>query len=111
MSGFVYIIKSGDYAKVGYSQKPEQRLVQIAKHTPLPTFIARTFEGGKWLEYRLHRYLIEQHVHGEWFRWCADLDRLVSDGVPEWVPGLPPGSPFHPARGGRKPKTPRMVEA
>lgn len=104
MSGFVYIIKSGDYAKVGYSRFPQNRLAMLAKYSPMPSVLARTFEGGKWLEHRLHRYLVEQHQHGEWFRWCAELDDLVRNGVPAFVNSLPPGSPFRPWRGGRKKK-------
>jgi len=89
----VYVIRSGAFAKVGYSRDPESRLRQIRIHAPEPAWLAAVFPGGRDLEFRLHHYLREHHVHDEWFNWCDKLAALIERGLPEFPP-YPPGSPF-----------------
>jgi hypothetical protein len=78
-SGYVYIIRSGDYAKIGYSRDPVKRLRQL----DLPVSeLARVFDGGKDIEASLQCHLWHQHVRGEWFNWSAELAYIVANGMP-----------------------------
>jgi hypothetical protein len=105
---YIYIIRSGDYAKVGMSRAPDKRMKQLDRGLAhRPTLVA-TFVAWTGLEFRLHRYLLEHHARHEWFRWCDKLDDIVAYGIPACLESMPRGSPFHPNRGGRKP---RMVSA
>lgn len=96
MTGFVYILKTGAFAKVGYSRNPDQRLAQLQVNLPEPSKIIARFPGTRSLEYRLHHYLRDHHLHDEWFQWCQQLTDLVTRGLPD-LSAYPKGSPFFPA--------------
>ena len=51
MTGFVYILKTGAFAKVGYSRNPDQRLAQLQVNLPEPSKIIARFPGTRSLEY------------------------------------------------------------
>lgn len=97
MTSFVYILRTGSFAKVGFSKDPEVRLRHFQIALPEPASIVALFEGGVALENKLHRHLAEFHLHDEWFRWCEKLDLIVNFGLPD-LSDMPPGSPFYPGR-------------
>lgn len=69
----IYLIKSSNYLKVGYSDKFEQRLESY--RTSNPDFqVIDTFEQGtRQDEANLHK-LMENHLHyGEWFKYSIDV--------------------------------------
>jgi hypothetical protein len=103
---FVYILQTGQFAKIGYSKNPAARLKLLARNLPEPATIMATFPGGVALENKLHRYFSEYHLHSEWFSWCPKLDALVKFGLPD-LSSLPSGSPFSPGR--NTPEYPRVM--
>lgn len=69
---WLYIIRAGDYFKVGVSKDPERRLKDIQPHCPLfcELWFAESYQTGKEarrVESACHRFLKKERQHGEWF--------------------------------------------
>jgi hypothetical protein len=79
---FVYVIRSGDFAKVGSSRDPLKRMLQLERAMPIAPQLMASFEAFSGLEQRLHRYLSAHHARHEWFHWCDKLENLVKAGLP-----------------------------
>lgn len=66
----LYILqaKVTGYVKVGRSEEPEKRLLQLqtGSSTPLRLILIATGQGAR--EKELHRQLKRYHVVGEWFK-------------------------------------------
>lgn len=77
--GFIYVVRSGPYFKIGRTNKIERRMVQLGVQMPHPIEIVWT----KYVTdmYRAEKYLHEMFAHkrlnGEWF----DLDQPDLDAI------------------------------
>jgi hypothetical protein len=67
--GFVYVIKSDKYCKIGMSLLPEKRISSIKTSCPHKVEIIRIFETDNMIkmEKNLHNYFIAYKLRGEWF--------------------------------------------
>ena len=92
----VYIIRSGAFAKIGYSRDPAKRMAQMDRAMPIAPQIVAVFESGGWLEFALHRYLLKHHARHEWFHWCETIEAIVRDGLPQDIEAFRGCSPFRP---------------
>ena len=92
---FVYIFRSGAFAKVGSSSDPLRRMAAFDHACPVAPQLAAQFPATSGLEFKLHRYLLEHHARYEWFHWCTKIEFIVEFGIPDHVYQLPAeGSPF-----------------
>lgn len=71
--------------KIGSSQAPLSRLLQLAAWSPFPLEIAATVPGNAALEYNIHDCFFHSHSHLEWFHPTPPLLSLIAAlraGVP-----------------------------
>ncbi len=74
--GFVYLIKMGEYFKIGFAKDPVQRLSQLRIGVPVHNMIElvcriRT-EYMRLLERQLHERFQDRRGSGEWFALALD---------------------------------------
>ena len=69
----IYLIKSGDYLKIGYSQYPEKRIYELQIGNPEKLKILSYKKGGRWDEKSLHQLCKDYKYRGEWFRNCKEV--------------------------------------
>ena len=75
----IYIIKSTDYIKVGYSQDEEtleRRINNYNTHNP-EYIILSVYEGSKNNEHDLHVLLSEYKYKSEWFLYNANVLTII----------------------------------
>lgn len=75
----IYIIKSTDYIKVGYSQDEEtleRRINNYNTHNP-EYIILNVYEGSKNNEHDLHVLLSEYKYKSEWFLYNANVLTII----------------------------------
>lgn len=95
----IYVIRAGQYAKLGSSTDLARRLRQIQTRHPgclypedldpqVPAEIVARLGHGKWgVEGALHDAFADLHVRGEWFRYEERLQRWCERRP--YVPGQP----------------------
>lgn len=80
--GWVYFIGTGEAeepVKIGFSGADPSRRVpalQTGNHRQLR--VLAKLPGSLDVEGALHIAFAQHHVHGEWFKRCAEIDRLIS---------------------------------
>ena len=82
MSGYVYLIRSGEFVKIGVACNVAQRLrtLQIAHATPLVLLGLAECEDPYGTEKKIHVRLAAKHMRGEWFDLPDhDLGELMID--------------------------------
>lgn len=77
VSGWVYLIKCGEFHKIGITQKPGQRFEDFRTSNPQPIEILKLWKYDPWslvrkIEKLLHRHYKAHHHHREWFRLPED---------------------------------------
>lgn len=81
MSGWVYFLRpvgrSGP-TKIGYSKRPDSRLVIYAAWSPVPLELVAKVEGSALLERRFHAKFEHLRTHGEWFSADPELIRVTA---------------------------------
>ncbi|MCV9909386.1 GIY-YIG nuclease family protein [Brucella sp. HL-2] len=77
--GYVYMIKSGYFVKVGHSHDPSSRFRSIRTATPDDCEILFYMPGSVKLEKRLHREFASCHYKKEWFFLCGKLKKFVQE--------------------------------
>lgn len=73
----VYVLRSGEHAKVGYTSHLRKRVSEIQTGNPMPVMVEAYFTGSLADESNLHQQLrsIGLFKQGEWYAWDH---RLVS---------------------------------
>lgn len=71
----IYLIKSGNYFKIGYSENVEQRIKAYSTFNPDIEILAIE-EGTKNDEARLHTICEELHYRNEWFHYNEHIMTL-----------------------------------
>lgn len=69
--GFVYLIRCGDYYKIGFSDTPTRRVKDLQTANPVEVVLVATIPGTMKSESTWHRTFAHKKVRGEWF----DLDK------------------------------------
>lgn len=77
--GFVYLIKCGDYFKVGYTKDPKQRASGLHTGMPHPMDFMVCIPGNRSIEKALHRKFAKNATHREWFRVGPNFFDLLSN--------------------------------
>lgn len=82
VTGFVYILKSGDHYKIGNAIDPVRRLKSLQAAWPEPMEIVHKIESDryKYIERDLHRRFAGKRVRGEWFA-LSDEDLAYIRGL------------------------------
>lgn len=74
----IYLIKSSDYLKVGFSDNFEKRLKSYRSDNPNFLILDTLESGTKQDENNLHK-MMEKYLHyGEWFRLCPEVLEIWS---------------------------------
>lgn len=77
--GFVYVLQSGYFIKIGYSNDPNVRIRSILTSTPDECELVFVIPGGIDLERRLHREFAASHYRREWFFLCGKLKHFIAE--------------------------------
>ena len=77
LSLVVYVIRAGDYSKVGIAENVISRVSGVRTHCPLPVVLAYCSKPmlrpeARRLEVACHRHLAGNRIHGEWFKCHSD---------------------------------------
>jgi len=66
---YVYVVRSGDYRKVGYTLDLKSRLAQLQTGSPVELVLEQRFIVDRryvaFAEFVLHERLKQHHAHGE----------------------------------------------
>lgn len=75
----VYVLRSGEHAKVGYTSHLRKRVSEIQTGNPMPVLVEAYFKGSITDESDLHRRLrsIGLSRQGEWYAWDHRLVSVV----------------------------------
>lgn len=70
----IYLAKSGDYFKIGYTcgRKADSRIKNMQTGNPYPITLVGLWEGSMNDEAALHAQFAHRRLHGEWFSLTAD---------------------------------------
>ena len=82
---FIYFAGALGKIKIGCSNKPAERILQVGEWIPFPITLLATMPGGYPLESALHAMFADEWSHGEWFHASARLLELV-DRVAQGLP-------------------------
>jgi DNA-binding XRE family transcriptional regulator len=85
----VYLIRAGEHGpvKIGFSEDVEFRMVKMQADNHERLVLLRIFEGGSLDEASLHVRFADNHLHGEWFSFTAQM--LGDVGLQEIIAPLP----------------------
>lgn len=76
-SGYIYMLRSGYFIKIGHSQDPADRLKTINTSTPDGCDLLFCFPGSIAFERKIHKAFSACHHRGEWFFLCGKLRTFV----------------------------------
>lgn len=91
-NGFVYLIRLGEFTKIGNSASPEQRFACF-RTLPYESALLHCIRSAnaRHIEKALHRQFRSKHVKGEWFRLDdSDLGQLMALSSVDSLDDLPP---------------------
>lgn len=73
-AGFIYLIESGGYHKIGKAVSVPNRLSQLNVQLPTPLTLVHTIavSNMSWAENYLHQRYADKRLNGEWFNLSAD---------------------------------------
>lgn len=70
---YVILNSSKTFCKIGYSNNPNKRLVELQTGNPEELILIRTYEGIKALEKHIHFRYKHLNVKNEWFKYSVEL--------------------------------------
>jgi hypothetical protein len=86
MARFVYFVQApaNGKIKIGTTQDPRRRLVDLMKGSPVPLEPLGVVRGGINVERQLHVRFGHCHSHGEWFEGSTDLLAYIEARALPW---------------------------
>ncbi|MER9961706.1 GIY-YIG nuclease family protein [Mesorhizobium sp. M0045] len=78
-NGYVYMLQSGYFIKIGHSHDPVERIRSISTATPDDCELLFCIPGTVRLERKLHAEFEACHHKREWFFLCGKLKQFVSE--------------------------------
>ena len=88
-SGHVYLLKAGNYYKIGRTTDVSRRIIQLGLQLPWPATLVHSIPVSHmaWAERHLHAKFYSKRTNGEWFdlddddvRWICSLTQLEEEG-------------------------------
>jgi hypothetical protein len=78
-SAVVYLIRAGEFAKIGFTRNMPKRIAEIQTGNHLKLYVAGAFPGSMTDETTLHRLAAVKGIQsrGEWYCWSDELGDLV----------------------------------
>lgn len=76
---FVYLLREGEFVKIGTTVNPKQRLAAYGTHSPRPMELLACLPETVATEQDLHTRFAAYRERGEWFRLEGDLLDWVND--------------------------------
>jgi hypothetical protein len=86
-SFIVYIVRCGDFVKVGTTQDLRARLQALQAANPYPITLLATLDGDDRRERELHRRLAPHRHRNEWFRLEGDVTAFIAELVKDATDG------------------------
>lgn len=79
-TSFVYLVRSGDFYKIGIADNPAERLAQMQTGNPAKLVLVRAWPSHQaQREERLIHSLLQRYHHaGEWFKLPVELVAFVT---------------------------------
>jgi hypothetical protein len=78
-SGYIYVLRSGYFIKIGYSNDPAERMKAITTSSPNECDLLFCLAGSFKLEKQLHAEFAACHYQREWFFLCGKLKRFIAE--------------------------------
>jgi hypothetical protein len=75
----VYIIRQGDYVKIGWSASWRSRVSSIQTSNPHPLEVLAVYRGGPKFERSLHDKFARHHWRAEWFHYCDEIESHIAE--------------------------------
>lgn len=77
---WIYFIRSGEDGpvKIGRAKDPRKRLMRLQTGSSDDLVLETAMLGGPEIEKKLHKAFRRHRIHGEWFRPCVELSRLMA---------------------------------
>lgn len=71
---FIYIMRCGEFVKVGIARNVKIRLSNIQSSTPYQVQLVKSFYHpyARKREHEIHTLFMDYHVRGEWFKITED---------------------------------------
>jgi len=82
----VYFVQQGDYVKIGFTTKMENRLRDLQIGAPNELKLLTTVTGPRKTESKFHEFFRSSHHRGEWFDAKPVIDYLEQEGMLEGRP-------------------------
>ncbi len=76
-SGYVYMIRTGYFIKIGHSFDPSERVRSINTASPDGCELLFWFRGAQQLERQMHKEFAACHYKKEWFFQCGKLKQFI----------------------------------
>jgi hypothetical protein len=83
----IYFIEAPEQGliKIGYALDPRGRYLNILTGSAVPLALLGCIKGSWDREAEIHASLGAHHSHGEWFRRCPEIDRLMENMDTSWA--------------------------
>lgn len=80
-----YFIQSGEFVKIGYSDKCiKKRLSSLQISSPFELILLAVIDSRQYTEKQLHSMFSKYHVRGEWFQLSDEIKTFINtNGVKE----------------------------
>lgn len=78
----LYAVKAEEYVKFGTAENPHSRLKGLQTGCPLKIELFGFLPVFQQIEFLVHKFLIEDSVHGEWFHFrgrCVEVAEAVRE--------------------------------
>lgn len=82
----VYFVQQGDYVKIGFTTKMENRLRDLQIGAPNELKLLTTVTGPRKTESKFHEFFRSSHHRGEWFDAKPVIEYLEQEGMLEGRP-------------------------
>lgn len=75
----LYFAQCGDAIKIGASSDPNIRIETLQTGAPGKLTLVAVIPKSGDKESECHKRLAHLHLHGEWFRYTEEVDRLIRE--------------------------------
>ena len=79
MTGYVYAMLACDRVKIGFSERPKQRLSEANTMSPFRVEMLGYYEGTFEEEQELHKKFDDFRLHGEWFGYSGPVKKWADE--------------------------------